>query len=178
MISLFFSSSGNLQPRGFALAVVGAYVASAASQGLLGGPVAARFNVIPFALVQLALVWIWFSLHAKRLRDAGRPVWPAVCFAVMYFVALAVLLVVMSLFLQVGAGKEAAASPISSMLGLYLLLYFFGILFGVVDGGAFALFLAGLIAVIYGPVLLAIGFSIWAGTRPSRTEVVSPYPAA
>lgn len=178
MINLFFSPSGNLQARTFAFAVVGAYIASAASQALLGGPLAARFNVLPFALVQLALVWIWFSLHAKRLRDAGRAIWPAVCFAVMYFVALAVLLVMMSLFMQAGAGKEAEVSPISSMIGLYLLLYLFGVLFGVVDGGAMAMFLAGLVAVIYGPVLLAIGFSIWAGTRPGRTGTAAPYPAA
>ena len=71
--SSLLSPIGRLARGPFALAVIAVYLASFASQLLLSAPVTAQVGVVPFVLVQVALIWVWIVLHAKRLRDAGRP---------------------------------------------------------------------------------------------------------
>ena len=70
--SSLLSRDGLLARGPFVLAVIAVYLASFASQLLLSAPVTAQVSVVPFVLVQVALIWLWIVLHTRRLRDAGR----------------------------------------------------------------------------------------------------------
>ena len=73
-LRFLFSPSGRLRPQAFAVAAIAVYAAGLASQLLTTPRVIARDGLWPFAMVQVVLVWVWFSLHAKRLRDADRSI--------------------------------------------------------------------------------------------------------
>ena len=75
---------GRLAPKAFARAVIAVYVTAFLSQLLISPAVMLRLGLAPFALVQATAIWAWFCLHAKRLRDADRPLSPAVAIAVLY----------------------------------------------------------------------------------------------
>src|SRR6266542_2869022 len=67
---LFLSISGRLAPKPFALGAILVYAASLASQALISPPIVARSGFWPFAAAQATLLWGWYALHVKRLRDA------------------------------------------------------------------------------------------------------------
>ena len=71
-LRFLFSPFGRLGPQAFVIAVIVVDAAGAASQWLTVLGVAARNGLWLFALAQAVLIWVWFALHAKRLRDAGR----------------------------------------------------------------------------------------------------------
>ena len=71
-LRFLFSPSGRLPPQAFAFAAVVVYLAGAASHWLTAPDMIPRGGLWPFVAAQTLLVWIWFALHAKRLRDAGR----------------------------------------------------------------------------------------------------------
>ena len=82
-LALYFSLFGRLAPKTFARAVVAVYVTAFVSQLLISPVVMLRLGLAPFALVQATAMWAWFCLHAKRLRDADRPLSLAVAIAVL-----------------------------------------------------------------------------------------------
>ena len=86
-LALFFSGFGRLAPKPFARAVVAVYVAAFLSQLLISPPVMLRIGLAAFALVQAMAMWAWFCVHAKRLRDADRPIGPAMAIVVLYALA-------------------------------------------------------------------------------------------
>ena len=43
---------------------------------------------------QILLIWIWFALHAKRLRDAGRGIDLPAAIALLYALSVALLVIV------------------------------------------------------------------------------------
>ncbi|HEY2134319.1 MAG TPA: DUF805 domain-containing protein, partial [Xanthobacteraceae bacterium] len=98
-----FSPSGRVGRRGFAIAILCVYLASFLSQVLLGAPVTARAGPWVFLAVQAMLLWVWFCLHARRLRDAGRGIETAVGIALLYALAVVLLLLV--------AGTVAGPDP-------------------------------------------------------------------
>ena len=176
-LALLFSASGRVTPKPFAIAVLFIYLAGFASQALLSGPLTARAGLWPFVLVQAVLIWSWIALHAKRLRDADREIGAAIGIAVVYGLALILMLLVIAFFvgLDVRAHAEQAPGeqgPASSFLVLLLILYLFGMLFSP-DFGAVAWMLLTLVLLAFLPILIGFIFSIWAGTRPS-----APAPSA
>lgn len=166
-LALFLSASGRIAPRPFAVAIVIVYVAGFASQILLGAPVIARSGLWPFALTQGALTWMWFALHAKRRSDAGAGIGAAAGIAVLYTLSIALLLLVIAFFLSVAsqdATNDAASSGIASFLILfYLIALFAG------DAGSVGGFIMGLLLIACAPAIIAMAYSIYAGTRPSAT---------
>lgn len=54
----------------------------------------ARVGVAPFALVQAALTYAWYVLHARRLRDAGYGTGWALVIAMLYCLGVALFLLV------------------------------------------------------------------------------------
>src|SRR4051794_38703032 len=70
--AVLFSPSGRIAPKAFAIGIVGLYVVSFGSRLLLAQPVMVQAGVAPFVLVQIAVIWSWYALHAKRLHDAAR----------------------------------------------------------------------------------------------------------
>jgi uncharacterized membrane protein YhaH (DUF805 family) len=172
-------NSGRLRPKPFWLAVVALYAAALAAQMLTAPAAVARIGVWPFAVAQGVLIWLWYWLHARRLRDAGRSPAPALGLAIVN--ALAILLLVLAVAFFFGTAvelPEAAAQtgqvPVTSILGLYVFFYLVGMVWGPPGAGLLGVMLAILVLAACAPALIALGFTVWAGTRPS----VAAAPAA
>jgi uncharacterized membrane protein YhaH (DUF805 family) len=174
--ALFFSPFGRLSSRPFVLAVVVVYGVSFLSQALLAAPMTARASLLPFALAQAVVAWSWFALHAKRLRDAGDGIAFALAIAILYALAVVLLL----LFIQVIAGtaggstrNDFGAGGIVSLIVVVSVIAEFA---GDTNLGAFYFFLLALLVLISVPVVLALGVSVWAARRPTadppRTDVL------
>ena len=92
-LNTIFSAGGRLAPKPFMLSSLAVYAAGFLSQWLLSSTITQRAHVIPFVLVQIAVAWTWYALHAQRLRDAGRGVGAAAALILFYALAVAFLLV-------------------------------------------------------------------------------------
>ena len=169
-LALYFSPFGRLAPKTFARAVVAVYVTAFLSQLLISPAVMLRLGLAPFALVQATAMWAWFCLHAKRLRDADRPLSPAVAIAVLYALGMILLLIIIALLVGPG-GVEA---PRGAATDLLISSYLVTILAGDPDPGFFAFVATGVFALIFAPMLIAIGFSIWSATRQSVARTPIP----
>jgi uncharacterized membrane protein YhaH (DUF805 family) len=163
-VALVFSCSGRLAPRLFALVVTVVYLLGFASQVLLAEPTLARAGAWPFALVQPVLLWIWFALHAKRLRDSGRGTGAALGIAIVNALSVLLLLMVVILFLTPPPAEDTTGSVLGTWVAIIFLV---SILTGAPALGFLGLILLAAAIVVLIPILLAIGFSFWAGTRPS-----------
>ena len=162
-----FVTSGRLTPLPFAVAVAVVYLGSFASQMLLSPPVTRSAGVWAFGLVQAVLIWVWIALHGNRLRDAGRPIGLAVGVACVY--ALEVVLLVLLVWLLLSAGFNRPDEPASSasILQLFVIVYLFALLTGDPNLGPMQVWMMGFVVIMVLPIAIALGFSIWAGTRPS-----------
>jgi uncharacterized membrane protein YhaH (DUF805 family) len=145
-----FSPGGRMAPRAFAAAIVAVYLAGFLSQVLLAEPLTARFGLWPFVAVQAALLWAWFALHAMRLHDAGRDSAPAAGVALLYGLAIVLLVLVIG-----------AMGVSDSRLFVVVALVLQMLNDPEIEGFDFVLL--GLMALVTLPVLVAIGFSFYAG---------------
>ena len=80
----FFSPFGRTARNPFAMGAVPVYVLIVASYLLMSIQAVTRAGIAPFALVQLALTYAWYALHARRLRDAGYGTGWALVIAILY----------------------------------------------------------------------------------------------
>jgi uncharacterized membrane protein YhaH (DUF805 family) len=172
---LILSSSGRLSRQPFAIAAVVVYVAAVASQTLLTPAVMARAGVLAFAVAQAALIWVWFALHAKRLHDAEHGTAAAAGLAVIWALAVVLFVLIMAVLYQSAAAAEGNTG--SSLVAVLAFLYLVAILQGTTDFGPLGLVLAAFIVAAFSPFLIAIGFSIWAGSRPSKPAEAKAPPA-
>ena len=172
-LALFFSGFGRLAPKPFARAAVAVYVTAFLSQLLISPSVMLRIGLAAFAVVQAMAMWAWFCLHAKRLRDADRPIGPAVAIVILYALAMILLLLIIALVVGVTPGADGATSggPTDVLISSYLVRA----LAGDPDPGVFAYVAVGILALIFAPMLIAMGFSIWAGTRPHAAPAPTPH---
>jgi uncharacterized membrane protein YhaH (DUF805 family) len=164
-LALFFSASGRIARKPFAICVAVVYVLIFASQLLLSPAVTLRLNVLPFALLQGALTFAWYALHAKRLRDGGYRTGVVVGLAILYAmsVVLFILLIELVLGVNLGSGKNSGSDFASLVLVIFLVAMFTG-----EPGIGLFFYLATVILVlIFIPLLIATGFSFWAGARVS-----------
>ncbi len=175
-LALLFSASGRIASRPFALAVVVVYVAGFASQILLGAPVIARSGLWPFALTQGALTWMWFALHAKRRRDAGAGIGATAGIAILYAMSISLLLLVLAFFLSV-ASQDAANGAGQSSIASFFILFYLIALFSGSDFGFFGILIAIVLLIGFAPSIIALVYSIYAGTQPSVTPVSALPPA-
>lgn len=164
-LALLFSPSGRLGPRVFIYAALSVYVAGAASQWLTTPAVVAHAGLWLFIAAQALLVWIWFALHAKRLRDAGQPVELAAGASILYALSI-VLLIVIALSFSATLTDQAPDANTASALGLILLTSVVGFLVGSPHHDLAWLVIAFLLAIGFLPVVLAVAVSMWAATRP------------
>src|SRR5580658_9709912 len=88
------SPGGRLKPQPFTYAAIAVYLAGAASHLLTAADVMTRAGLWPFLAAQILLLWLWFALHAKRLRDAGHGSGLAAGVALLYALSIALLLIV------------------------------------------------------------------------------------
>jgi uncharacterized membrane protein YhaH (DUF805 family) len=161
------SFSGRLAPLPFVVAAIVVYLASFGSQVLLSAPVTARMNVVPFALVQAVLIWLWLVLHARRLHDAGRPAGLAVGIAIVYALEVVLLIIVVWLMLESGMARGGGAGREAGILHLFVILYLLTLLSGDPGLGALQIWIIGFVTLMLLPVAIALGFSLWAATRAS-----------
>ncbi len=168
-LHLLFSPSGRLRPRAFAASVAGVYAAAVASQWLTIADVTARSGLWPFAAVQALLIWIWFALHAKRLRDAGRGVGLAVGIGLLYALSVVLLVILAAAFFTTAAGVASDANT-TTALGLILLVAILTALAGSAHYDFAWLMVMVLTLVALVPVIVAVLFTLWAATRPAAAE--------
>jgi len=166
-LRFLFSPHGRLSPQPFIAAVIIVYVCGFASQGLTVPDVITRVGLWPFAAAQALLLWIWFALHAKRLRDGGHSAGLALGVGLLYALSLALLIIVAASFFNMADAHDANTA---GALGLILFVSVIAILLGspqydVTWMMVTALTVAGLL-----PVILAVVCTLWAATRPHRAD--------
>ena len=168
-LRFLFSPSGRLSPQPFIMAAVAVYAAGVASQFLTSPNIILRLGLWPFAAAQAALIWIWFSLHAKRLHDAGRATGLAVGASLLYTLAIVLLLIIAVAFFNTSTIAASDANT-SSALGLLLVLSIVAILLGSPNYDFSWLIVVILVVMALLPVIVVLAVTLWAGTRPSAEE--------
>ena len=116
----FLSPSGRLSPQSFLVAIVVVYVAFVASQALTLRDVIKAAGLWPFLATQLVLIWIWYALHARRLRDAGKSAGIAVAVSFLYLLSVALLVIVAGALYGALAGGSATDPNAAGALNLLL----------------------------------------------------------
>ena len=161
------SAAERIAPGPFVSAALGIYMLSFASQVLLSAPVTARMSVAPFALAQALLIACWIVLHRRRLLDAGRPTGIVIGIALVYALEVMLLIVLVAWMLSASTGSAGGVGPNAGILQLFVILYLLTLLSGDPSLGVLQFWIMGLIALLLIPVIIAVGFSIWAARQPS-----------
>lgn len=176
LLNLFTTTEGRLARKPFWVALIAIYLAGLAAQLLLGGEVRARAGLTPFAVAQVMLLWAWLSIHIKRLRDAGQGPAGAIGVAVIYALALGLLLMLIAFLTNPNASHlDDARSGGDFAFGLMLLIVIVGLLFSS-DFGTFMTILKLLIFIACLPALVSVVFSAVTGARNSVAPPPVPAP--
>ena len=139
----------------------------AASHLLTAPGIVAQAGPWPFAAIQAVLIWIWFTLHSKRLRDAG--VGASLVAGVSLLYALSVLLLVIVEASFAGAiASQTGDAKAASGLELILLVSIIALLLSSAHYDLTWAVVAILLAVEFVPIVLALGTTVWAAAQPSR----------
>jgi hypothetical protein len=162
-------AASRLAPRPFAAGIVAVYVLSFLSQVLLSAPVTERVNVGAFAVAQLVLIVMWVKLHRWRLRDAGRPSGIAIGIAIIYVLEIVLLVLAVWLLLSSAGSSSGGVGPDAPILQFFVILYLLALMSGDPSLGALQVWMIGFAVVMLLPVAIAVGFSLWAATRPRAT---------
>ena len=170
-LRFLLSPIGRLPPQTFIPAAIAVYVLGAASEGLTVPAVLTHAGLWPFALAQALLIWLWFVLHAKRLRDAGRPIGLAAGVSVLYALAIVLLMIVADAFFNTGAAAATDANA-TSAVGLLLLASIITTLLGSPHYDLAWFMVTMLTTIARVPALLALGCTFWAATRPREQKCV------
>jgi uncharacterized membrane protein YhaH (DUF805 family) len=165
------SSPPRLARGPFAVAVIVVYALSFASQVLLSPPVTGRMSVVPFVLAQVVLIVLWIVLHQRRLRDAGRASGTAIGVAMVY--ALEVVLLAILVWLMLPASSDGTGGE-ATILHLFVALYFLSLPSGDSALGVLQYWVMGFVVLMVLPVVIALCFSLWAGTRPGAGQPAAP----
>jgi len=182
-IGLFFSTKGRIDRKTFGWCVLAVYLLGFFSQTFLSGNVIARAGLWPFVVVQAALIWTWLALHIKRLRDANEGAAGAIGVAIIYSLAISLLLLIIALFTGLSSGFHVDRPPGEpapagdAALGLFLVVLIFGLLYSP-DFGVFTTLLKILLLIACLPALISFVFSLRTGLRKSVPPAPLPAPPA
>jgi hypothetical protein len=94
--------------------------------------------------------------------------------ACVYALEVLLLLLLVWMILSAGFNRPHESAADASILHLFVIIYLLAMLTGDPSLGELQLWMVGLVALIVLPILVAICFSFWAGTRPRALE---PSPA-
>ena len=166
-LAFFFSSAGRLAPKPFVWGVLAVYAVSFLGQFLLSAPVTERAHVIPYVAVKIVAAWAWYALHVKRLRDAGRPTGPALAITILYALAIALLLLLVLASAGMPRAEITDMPAAVAILTVFLMVFLTWLVIGNPAFGIFGYVFLGALVLISIPVLIAIAFTVWVGTRPS-----------
>ena len=163
-----FIPTGDLEQRPYARALIGLLIGAVLSNMLSAPVVTAAFGIWPFVVTQLVLLWFWFSLTAKRLRNAERSVLGVTAVALIAVIAIVLLAVMLAVqFIDTGAGTAAPWLPAS----IGILIYPFVFVLNVITGPSANpqdMTIAVLSLFTLAPLLLLIWYSAWAALQPSE----------
>jgi hypothetical protein len=162
----FLSPTGLLRPRVFMVAAIFIYVTGAASHVLTAPDIIVRAGPWPFAAVQALLIWLWFTVHSKRLRDAGLGTGLVAAAGLLYALSVVLLVIVEAEFGTVS--RQTDDTQALSGLELILLVFVIAVLLQSSHYDLTWVVVAILLAIEFIPMALTIGTTIWAATRPSR----------
>lgn len=166
-LASLLSPTGLLRPRAFLIAAIVVYALGAASHLLTAPDIIVRAGPWPFAAIQALLIWIWFTVHRKRLRDAGMAAGLAAGVSLVYALSVVLLVIVEASFAASISGQTLDAKAASG-LELILLVAIIAVLLQSSHYDLTWLVVAILLAIEFIPMVLAIGTTIWTATRPSR----------
>jgi len=161
-----FSPNGRIAPQSFTLCAAAVYLFGIASHLLTVPDVIGQAGLWPFVAVQAVLIWIWFVLHAKRLHDTGRASGLALGVALLYVLSIVLLVIVADGFFNTSDSPMMNPNA-SGALGLILMLYIIATLLGSIHYDFAWIMVAFLLLMAFVPVIVALGFTLWAATRPS-----------
>jgi uncharacterized membrane protein YhaH (DUF805 family) len=164
-----FSPAGRLRPQAFIIAVIAVDAAGAASQWFALVGATARSGLWLFAVAQAVLTWVWFALHARRLRDAGRSIGLAAGAAVLYALSVVLLLTVATSFFAISPSSTTDANTVGA-LTLILLLSVMESLSAASSYDLGRAIVAILVVLALLPVVVAMAVTLWAATRASVGE--------
>jgi uncharacterized membrane protein YhaH (DUF805 family) len=171
---LLFSPKGTIKPQPFALVVIGIYLLNIIAGSVLDGDFIKRVGPWPYLGMQLMLTWIWFVVHAKRLRDAGRG-W-AVAAAIAFIYAAAIVLMLNLVSASAAALTEPAdpKEPKVSLIGTIFAVLFINTLF---TGDPFLI--VALIVIFVGlPLLWGLIVVIYSIITAARASLTPDAPSA
>lgn len=166
LVSLL-SPAGLLRPGAFIAAAIVVYVAGGASHLLTAPDIIVRAGPWPFAAIQALLIWLWFTVHSKRLRDAGLGASLAAGVSLLYALSVVLLVIVEASFASAISGQTLDAKAASG-LELILLVAVIAVLLQSSHYDLTWMVVAILLAIEFIPMALAVGTTIWAAMRPSR----------
>jgi uncharacterized membrane protein YhaH (DUF805 family) len=172
-LGLFFSARGRLAPSPFARAVLALYFLALLSLVLVSRPVLAQLGPAPFALVQALVAWSWFCLHAKRLRDTGTEIGAAIAIAILYGLAVLLFMLIAILISEL-MSKDPTAAPGVDLADWLIMFLFIGALIREPNAGLFGYVAIAVLLLILVPLILAVGFSVFAFGRPSAAPTLPP----
>ena len=164
------SPQGRLRPQPFLAAIAAVYIGGALSHWLTVPDVTMRVGLWAFAAVQTALTWLWFTLHAKRLHDAGRGEGLAIAVALLYVLSLVLLLLLATNFFAGSEPGSLGNASATSALELVLLLYIIMTLTGTLQYDLTWVVVVILTFFAFVPVLVALFFTLWTATRTSAAQ--------
>jgi len=164
-LRFLFSPAGRLEPKPFIVAALAVYAVGIVSLLLTGQGAVAHGGLWLFAAVQVVLTFIWYALHARRLRDAGRSSGLAAAVAVLYALSVALLVIVVAAFFT-APGAAFGNANAAGALGLSLLLMIIDAVSGPHGYDASWLVVLLLLGMAYVPVILAAVLTLYAATRP------------
>jgi uncharacterized membrane protein YhaH (DUF805 family) len=160
--------SGDLKQGPYLRSLVALLIGAILSHMLTAPLVTAQFGLVPFVVTQLALLWWWFALIVKRLRDAERSFLGVTAVALIDLFALLLLAVMLMLqFSDTSAGAAAPYLPASLSLLIYPFVFLFNLVTGPVANTQ-DLQVALLALFVLAPLLLTIFYSLWAAAQPSE----------
>jgi hypothetical protein len=171
---VLFSPRGTLKPQHFAIIVTAIYVLNIVAGSVLDGQFIKRVGPWPYLALQVILTWIWFTAHAKRLRDAGRGY---VVAAVLAFIYLGTIVVMLNLVAYSTANISGAVDPTTepkvSLFGVIFAVLFINTLF---TGDIFLI--SALLFVFIGlPLLFALMVLIYSVVTGMRASLMAETPA-
>jgi hypothetical protein len=112
---------------------------------------------------------VWFALHAKRLRDAGRSIGLAVGAAILYALSVVLLLAVATAFFTISPNGTTDANAVGA-LTLILILSIFESLAAASSYELGPLVVAILMVLGFLPIIVAMVVTLWASTGGSVKE--------
>ncbi len=163
-IALFFLPSGRLAAPPFVIGVAVVFALGCLSLMVLSSRLPPSLAIFLFATAQGVIVWCWFCLHAKRLRDAGLAIAPAIAVAVLYCLAMCLFLLVL-VSTPVNGEGAVGGNELLAMLASFA---------SDPEPGLFAYVAMGILLLVLLPVLIALGFSFWLARRASVKEQANP----